>query len=98
MMNVYLHVARAIVILITLQCVTLGHSKVFPIRKILQKTDPMFPGRLEADPNLTQARIEAGLLQFALINQVKYHNTSLNKTLKPARCGFPFYTPNAAEF
>ena len=97
-MNVHMRVTCAISILFILQCCTLINGKVFPIKKILKKTDPMFAGRLPTDPNLTQTRIEAGLLQLALIKEGQQNATRLNKTLTPARCGFPFYTPNAAEF
>lgn len=74
-------------------------STKFPIKKILQKTDPMFPGRLPSDPNLTQTRIEVGVMQLALANELKNKPASHNMTkLKPARCGFPLYQANPMEF
>jgi hypothetical protein len=74
-------------------------STKFPIKKILQKTDPIFPGRLPADPNLTHTRIEVGVLQLAIVNQLKNKSFPLNVTkLKPARCGFPLYQANPTEF
>jgi len=101
MMNVHLRVTCAITILIVLLCCTSGHSKQYPLKKILKKTDPIFPGRLASDPNLTLTRIEAGLLQVALmhqLNEVKNNSSTFNKTLQPASCGFPFYERKTDEF
>ena len=98
MMNLRLRTTCTLWILVMFCSSVLSTSHKYPIKKILQKTDPMFPGRLPADPNLTQTRIEVGLMQVALVKQMTLNQTSVDKTLKPARCGFPFYKPNPAEF